>query len=178
MTIDTLTRIGRLQEYFRELGVARTVLALPAPRMGLSTGPEISKATPENLFARVVTEPEITSVAKDLFEGGYYNVSVEQSFKAVDKFIEGLAPEVGKTGRDLMQHVFKPSDPVLCWTDRSTRSQQNEQEGYMFIYAGAMAGIRNPATHEFDWIEDAKTALDLILVAQHLIRKAKEAKLS
>jgi len=41
-----------------------------------------------------------------------------------------------------------------------------------------MLGIRNPVTHEFNWVEDSEVALELLVFAQHLLRKAKLAKLS
>jgi hypothetical protein len=41
-----------------------------------------------------------------------------------------------------------------------------------------MLGIRNPVTHEIKWIDDADVALELLVFAQHLIRKAKAAKIS
>ena len=46
----------------------------------------------------------------------------------------------------------------------------------MMLYAGAMLGIRNPTTHEFNWVEDEDVALELLVFAQHLLRKARSAK--
>jgi hypothetical protein len=40
-----------------------------------------------------------------------------------------------------------------------------------------MLGIRNPTTHEFDWVDEPESALELIIFAQHLLRKAKVAEL-
>ena len=57
-----------------------------------------------------------------------------------------------------------------------SESEKNEHEGYLRIYAGAMRGIRNPTTHEFDWVDNSEEALELLLVAQHLLRKAKSAR--
>lgn len=39
-----------------------------------------------------------------------------------------------------------------------------------------MLGIRNPTTHEFGWVDDPEVALELIVFAQHLLRKAKAAR--
>jgi hypothetical protein len=46
------------------------------------------------------------------------------------------------------------------------------------VYSGAMLGIRNPVTHEFNWVDDAEGALELIVFAQHLLKRAKAAKLN
>jgi hypothetical protein len=45
----------------------------------------------------------------------------------------------------------------------------------MKIFSGAMLGIRNPVIHEFDWVQDAEIAMELIAFAQHLVRKTKQA---
>jgi uncharacterized protein (TIGR02391 family) len=74
--------------------------------------------------------------------------------------------------------AFNPNTPILHWTDRKTPSEIDEQKGYQRLYSGAMLGIRNPVTHEFNWVDDAEQALELIVFAQHLLRKAKVAKLN
>ena len=74
-----------------------------------------------------------------------------------------------------MEVVFSPNEPKLFWSTRKTSSEQDEQRGYQRLYAGAMLGIRNPVTHEFNWVDNADLALELIVFAQHLLRKAKEA---
>jgi hypothetical protein len=77
-----------------------------------------------------------------------------------------------------MELVFAPNSPLLSWSGRTTTSEQDEQKGYHRLYAGAMLGIRNPVTHEFNWIEDSEVALELLVFAQHLLRKAKAAKVT
>ena len=79
------------------------------------------------------------------------------------------------SGVQLMDHVFSPNKPHLYWTKRETTSQQDEQKGYHRLYSGAMLGIRNPVSHEFNWIDDPEVALELLVFAQHLLRKAKAA---
>jgi hypothetical protein len=36
----------------------------------------------------------------------------------------------------------------------------------------------NPVTHEFNWVDDPELALELISFAQHLLRKAKAARVN
>lgn len=74
-----------------------------------------------------------------------------------------------------MEHVFSPHTPRLYWSSRRTISEQDEQKGYHRLYSGAMLGIRNPTTHEFRWVEEPEVALELVMFAQHLLRKAKIA---
>lgn len=77
-----------------------------------------------------------------------------------------------------METVFSANRPRLYWSERLSQSQKDEQRGYMHLYAGSMLGIRNPVTHEFGWVDEGETALELILFAQHLLRKAKVARVA
>ncbi len=56
-----------------------------------------------------------------------------------------------------------------------TQSEIDEQKGYHRLFSGAMLGIRNPSTHEFGWVDEPELALELVVFAQHLLRKAKLA---
>lgn len=174
MISPLLERIKRLQEHVLEVGLAQAVLALPAPRMlalpNLSEGAGVA-----SIFARAVTESEIESVCRDLFASGHYSLAVQEAFKAVEKYVQKKSRVMGVAGTQLMQQVFSTSDPKLFWSERKTTSEQDEQKGYLQLYAGAMLGIRNPVTHEFKWIDDPLLSLELILFAQHLLRKAKLA---
>lgn len=169
-----LEQLRRFQEFLVELGVARSVLALPAPRTLAIEDGTSRDAGHTTLFSQTVVENEIVSVSRDLFASGHYNIAVAEAFKALDKFVETKAG-TGKSGTDSMREAFSPKNPILCWSSRSTSSERDEQEGYGHIYAGAMLGIRNPTTHEFNWVDNDQLALELLVFAQHLLRKAKLA---
>lgn len=167
--------LKRFQEHILELGVARSVVGLPAPRMLSLPSPTTEGAGPASLFARVVSEPEIVSVARDLFVSGHYSLAIQEAYKAVDKFVADKVSQTSVSGTQLMDLVFSPSSPMLKWTDRVTTSQIDEQKGYHRLYSGAMLGIGNPVAHEFNWVDDPEIALELLVFAQHLLRKAKAA---
>jgi uncharacterized protein (TIGR02391 family) len=169
-----LDRIRRFQEHVLEIGLAQVVLALPAPRMLALPAPS-EEAGVASIFAKAVTEPEIVAVSRDLFSSGHYALAVQEAFKALEKFVQQKAAILNLSGTQLMQHVFSTADPKLCWSQRKTQSEQDEQKGYLQLYAGAMLGIRNPVTHEIKWIDDPLLSLELILFAQHLLRKARSA---
>lgn len=175
MTLRILDGIRRFQEHLLETGLARSVLALPAPRMLSLPSPTVEASEPASVFARLITEPEIKAVSSDLFVSGHYNLSVSEAFKAVDKFIGERVPNIRQTGTTLMDQVFAPGAPHLRWTSMDTESQIDEQKGYHRLYSGAMLGIRNPTTHEFGWVDEPELALELVIFAQHLLRKAKIA---
>lgn len=178
MTPRLLDGIRRFQEHLLEVGLARSVLALPAPRMLASPSPTAEASEPASVFARLITEPEIENVSSDLFVSGHYNLAVAEAYKAVDKFVSERVPSLRLSGTQLMDQVFTHNAPHLCWSKMETLSQIDEQKGYHRLYSGAMLGIRNPTTHEFGWIDEPELALELIVFAQHLLRKAKMAELA
>lgn len=177
MTLRLLDGIRRLQEHLFEVGLARSVLALPAPRMLALSSPTAEESGPASVFARVVTEPEIQGVAGDLFMSGHYNLSVAEAYKAVDKYVAERVPSITMSGTTLMEQAFSPNAPHLKWSEMASQSQIDEQKGYHRLFSGAMMGIRNPTTHEFGWVDEPELALELIVFAQHLLRKAKAAEL-
>lgn len=172
-----LEGIRRFQEHLLEVGLARSVLALPAPRMLGLPSPTSEGSEPASVFARIIEEPEVKDVAADLFMSGNYNLSVAETYKALDKFVSGRLPALNQSGTTLMELAFSPTNPKLKWSELKTSSETDEQKGYHRLFSGAMLGIRNPATHEFNWVDDPEIALELIIFAQHLLRKAKSAAL-
>lgn len=178
MTIPLVDRLKQFQEFLLEAGMARSVLALPAPRMLAIAAPNAEGAAPANIFASTVTEPEITRVSRDLFVSGHYSLAIQEAYKAVEKYVAQRVGPSPTSGTQLMEVAFNPTSPTLQWSNRQTTSEQDEQKGYQRLYSGAMLGIRNPVTHEFNWVEDANVALELLIFAQHLLRKAKLAEVT
>lgn len=175
MTRPLLDRIRSFQEYLLEVGVARAVLALPAPRMLALPAPSSDEAGIVGAFTSVLTEPEIVQASRDLFASGHYSLAVQEAYKAVDRFVKTKAQNTALSGTTLMELVFSPNEPQMYWSQRSTESEIDEQKGYARLFSGAMLGIRNPVIHEFDWVKEPEVALELIIFAHHLLRKAKAA---
>src|SRR5260221_1196544 len=178
MTIKVIERLKQFQEFLLEAGLARSVLALPAPRMLAISAPTAESAGAANVYARTVTEPEIEQVSRDLFVSGHYSLAVQEAYKAVEKYVLDKIGPSAVSGTQLMEVVFNPTSPKLHWTERLSTSEQDEQKGYQRLFSGAMLGIRNPVTHEFNWVEDVDLALELLVFAQHLLRKAKTAQVT
>lgn len=178
MNLKLLEGLRNLQQKIKEIGLGGGALALPAPKLLLLPSPTAEEAKEELLFSEIVTEPEIVEVSRDLFASGFYNQAVTEAFKALDLYIQDKVGRSDLSGTELMQLTFSTSKPLLTWTKRKTLSEQNEQKGYQFIYSGSFIGIRSPCTHAKEWIADHSEALDVILLAQHLLRKAKASTLT
>ena len=70
-----------------------------------------------------------------------------------------------------MTEAFSAKTPALRLNDFCSQSDKDEQLGYMQIYAGSMTGIRNPRAHEHDLRDNPKVALELLVLANHLMSK-------
>jgi hypothetical protein len=129
MTNRIVESVRRLQEYIFEVGLARGILALHAARMLALPSPTSEGASASNVFAITVTEPEIEAVSRDLFASGHYSLSVQEAYKAVDKFICDKSGASTLTGTQLMDYVFSPNTPILTWTGRlTTPNKMNKRD--------------------------------------------------
>lgn len=176
MAISLLNRLRNLQKFIRDEGLGSTLLALPSSKVLLLSDGRAQAAREEVIFTQILTETEIVDVSRDLFQSGFFNQAVEEAFKALDRYIRTKSGLSRQSGASLMNNAFSPNNPILCWSDRSTVSEEDEHKGYHMMYSGGFLGIRNPVSHEINWIADHSTALDAIMLAQHLLRKAKLAK--
>jgi uncharacterized protein (TIGR02391 family) len=174
MTIKLLEGLRKLQEVLTDLGFGGSFLALPAPRTsGQLALPAPFKAS--GSYADVIDDQDILDASRDLFGSAHYSIAVQEAFKAVDNFVADRVGEKSMSGMKLMRDVFSKDNPRLFWSNRTTQSEKDQHEGYQHIFAGAMQGIRNPVVHDFNWVDDPTEALELIVLAQHLIKKAKIA---
>jgi uncharacterized protein (TIGR02391 family) len=49
----------------------------------------------------------------------------------------------------LMERAFNPTNPVLKFNALTDQSDKDEQKGFMMMFCGAVAGLRNPRAHGF-----------------------------
>ena len=121
--------------------------------------------------------PTVWMLADKAVDAGLYADAVERAFKEINsrvkKLVKGLVPR-DADGVGLMQKVFSPEKPLIRLADDLDTSGEDVQRGYMFMFAGGMAAIRNPKAH--DNIEISKDdALRKLYFASMLMYKLDEA---
>ena len=168
-----LEDLRTFREFLTEVGAAQHPLNVPSPRT-LSVTYNEDTPNPQSLFSLLIDEDELVSVSRDLFASGHFSIALQEAFKAIEKMAQERSGRTN-SGTQLMEQIFSPNKPVLTWSNQEKQSQRDEQAGYMRLFSGAMLGIRNPCTHEFAWIDDPETALEIMIFAQHLLRKLKAA---
>ena len=136
------TAIEMLQEKRSDLGESSAGQALRAYE-GLDLHPEVGRA-----------------VGK-LYRDGHYANAVEDAVKALNALVRLRSGVEHLDGSKLMEHVFSPSKPVLRFNALADDSDRDEQRGYMMLFSGAVAGLRNPRAHKLIQ-DDAEQALEFI----------------
>ena len=171
-----IDRLHRLQTFILETGLARSVLALPAPRMLSLPSPSSEDSEWASLYSRLVQDDALVDVTRDLFVSGFYTNAVLEAMKVLDKEVQAASERMDIAGAKLMQHVFSDDKPILVWSERKTISEKDEHRGYQWLFAGSMMGIRNPCAHEPKWMDDPRACLEALVIAQHLIAKLRKAR--
>jgi uncharacterized protein (TIGR02391 family) len=115
--------------------------------------------------------PDLPAKVRELFDDGYWEQSVFEAFKFIEKEVKRISGIRGKTGYQLMMDAFNESSPNVQLNGLATESEIDEQKGFKFIFAGAATGIRNPRGHEVDIGDTPDEALDYLALASLLLRR-------
>ncbi len=119
--------------------------------------------------------PEIDKITRKLFDDGHYSHATFEAFKYIDKKVQKLS-KLNKSGYQLMMQAFNETSPQIKLTDLSNTSEIDEQQGYKFIFSGAVMAIRNPRGHEVAVHETPDQCLDNISLASLLLRRLNDRK--
>ena len=117
-----------------------------------------------------VTDVGLHRACRSLFISGHYTEAVRKAFTYIDNMVRHESGQGEKHGADLMHAVFSANKPLLKVNDLKTRSDWDEQKGYMEMFAGAMSAIRNPRSHEHAFEDSPEVALELLGLANHFMR--------
>ena len=129
-------------------------------------------------FDALIREFGLIQVCRSLFADGYYDLAVQRACTYLHNVVREKSARYDKDGADLMMAVFSPKNPTLLLNQLTTPSEKNEQQGYMFILAGTMTGIRNPRSHEHDLEDSPEEALEILVLVNHLMRRLNNSALA
>lgn len=132
-------------------------------------------------FSQLTIHPEILRVCSKQFTDGHYREAILNASIALVEFVKQRAgapvDKAGKPldGTSLMQQVFGTATPILKVNDLKTPTDQDEQQGMMFLFSGAALGLRNPRAHGLD-PDTAEYAVEAIVFLSFLAKVADSAK--
>lgn len=136
------------------------------------------KYNPENDIWYLI-HPQIILVSKDRYIDGYYAEAVENAYKEINSRVKNIfhiiKPSVFPIpdGKDVMNKVFTPNEPMVELCDRLTDTGQNIQLGFKEMLSGAMSALRNPTAHA-NLILEPDDAMRQIIFASMLMYKIDE----
>ncbi len=172
---DRLLGDLRIFEYSGADVSSEFIKNIPAwgPKIGL---PERPEAIPVNqFFERLVTNENLRQATEKRFLSRNFADAVEAAFKCLNNAVKAKSGHVEKDGADLMRHVFSANAPQLQLNALQSQSDKDDQNGYREIFAGVMTGIRNPRAHEHELTDNPAVALELLAMANHLMRRLENA---
>jgi len=127
------------------------------------------------LSKKIILSPEITKTCLKLYKDDHNALAVETAFKLINNYVKSKSGLTSMDGMSLMQTAFSVSNPKIRLTKLKTKSEKDEQLGYMNIFAGCMVGIRNPRAHEHNYQDSERTTFELLILADHLMQKLQSA---
>lgn len=133
-----------------------------------------ASSTSSHPFATRNVHPDLPADVLRLFDNGHFAQATFEAMKFLDLEVQRISND-SDFGKSLMMRVFGGTPPRLPLNPGMTTTEQSEQEGYKFIFAGAMAGIRNPRGHNTGVVDDPDTCLDHLSLCSMLLRRLEEA---
>ena len=138
-------------------------------------GPPGGVPEARDCFEELVADVQLQQASGRLFRDSHYARAVEEAFKCLNNAVKDKSELLDRDGAALMREAFSANTPVLKLNAFQSQSDKDEQLGYMEIFAGSMTGIRNPRAHEHELADAPDVALELLVLANHLMRKLNAA---
>jgi uncharacterized protein (TIGR02391 family) len=126
-------------------------------------------------FEGLDLHPRIASVCVDLYRDGHYRNAVADAAVALVNYVKEKSRRHELDGSGLMSTVFSKNKAVLAFNDLSDRTDEDEQEGMMHLFVGAVLALRNPRVHTL--LDDSpEMALEYIAFISMLAKRVDQAK--
>ncbi|WP_339218123.1 TIGR02391 family protein [Paenibacillus sp. FSL H8-0332] len=115
--------------------------------------------------------PIVRQSAEGLFADGHYRQAILDTYINLVESVKIKSAHYNSDGSPLMQTVFSVKNPLLTISDNS-----DEQMGFMWLFSGAVMGIRNAKAHRVDEHPDKQTTLEILGFASFLLKSLDAAK--
>lgn len=118
--------------------------------------------------------PKIKEVSLELYQNGHYSQAIFEAVKLLNNYVKKKANITDADLSNAMAKAFNERNPIIKLNKLITQSDKDEQEGFRFLFQGAMKGIRNPKGHEIHEMSDKNEALEYLAFISLLFRKAEQ----
>lgn len=120
----------------------------------------------------VAFHPIVEKVAGKLFEDGYYRNAILDTYIELVNTVKTKSGKYDLDGTPLMQTVFSPKNPILRVSENF-----DEQQGYMWMFSGAVMAIRNSHAHKVIKPETRQETIEWLSFASVLLKLLDKAEL-
>ncbi len=134
---------------------------------------DIGKFKAAKMLPYETLDPNLAAKVRPPFIRGDFDSAVLEAFKEVEirvRNLSGLGADV--FGINLMRKAFKPGEGLLI----DDQQHPAEQQGISDIFAGSIASFKNPSSHRDVNRTDPVEAMELIGLADLLLRIANRRK--
>jgi uncharacterized protein (TIGR02391 family) len=168
------TPIGEVREGVRR-GISTAKAHLEAIKAGfleeLGDAGRSSTGKALRAYEGLELHPVIERASGSLFRDGHYANAVEDAVKALNALVRLNSGVDDKDGTALMEYVFSAKGPILKFNSLSDNPDIDEQKGFMMLFSGAVAGLRNPRSHKIIK-DDPEMALEFVAFVSLLAKMA------
>jgi uncharacterized protein (TIGR02391 family) len=134
-------------------------------------GNAVKAATPSTRFELEGLHPRVQEVSGPLYRDGHYRQAILDAYIALADDVRKASGLGDLDNTPLMQQAFSPKKPIL-----QVSEDEGEQQGFMWLYSGAVMGIRNPKAHRLVEQKDPQRALEWLAFASVLFRVLDDAR--
>ncbi|WP_141920722.1 TIGR02391 family protein [Zymomonas mobilis] len=123
-------------------------------------------------FSKSLLHDEIASRSWRAFERGEYDSAILQAMKAVEIEVRSASGLEDRDGVKLISSAFAPQKDNKPDCGPLTDKEVNtaEQSGRLQLFAGTYSSYRNPTAHRDFSIDSPEEAIEILMIASHLLR--------
>lgn len=143
--VVTEDQIQEIVATLAELGVSakKELLAIERPDKSQVVKPTLDL---QSKIGQLDLHPALQDDVIQMFKDGHLNDAVRKALERFEKLVQDQLGE-HEIGKTLMAKAFNIGSGVIRINDGTNGNDQSEQEGFMHLTMGAMAGMRNLYSH-------------------------------
>ncbi len=116
--------------------------------------------------------PTVQRIADELFSNGHYREAILNTYIELVNAVKTKSGLHHIDNTRLMQTAFSKDNPVIIVSEDS-----DEQVGFMWLFTGAVMGIRNPKAHRLIQQNDPQRTIEWLSFASVLFRVLDDSKI-